>query len=175
MSSSRSNVVIVMIAFVVTIVVWTMLGTIPGIGAGIVSGFVLFRMFVSTSVTAEQKFLESTAQNRPDPTKVLSRMSSTSRSDKIAKQNEIDALKTTALALRVRQQDDAANELRQQEEARRMKEVAASQEYELHQKKQQLELKRVEQALAAFDAQNDVREVKRVEAVNKQAEVDDLT
>ena len=181
MASSRSNVVIVTLAFVVTIVVWVMFGTIPGIGAGIVSGFVLFRMFVSTSVTAEQKFLESTAQKRPDPTKVLSRMSSTSRFDKIAQENELDAIKKTEFALRIRQQDAAADELRKREEADRMKELAAAQEFELAQKKQQLELKRIEHALASFDAQNDVQEVKRVEAIHKRAEraeqtySDDLT
>ena len=178
MASSRSNVVIVTLAFVVTMVVWIMLGTIPGIGAGIVSGFVLFRMFVSTSVTAEQKFLEDAAQNRPDPTKVLSRMSSTSRYDKIAQGNELDAIKKTQFGLRIRQQDLAAGVLREQEEAERMKEEAVAREYELNQKKQQLEIKRVEQALASFDAQTDVREVKRAEAVNKHAElkdIDDLT
>ncbi|AET42547.1 hypothetical protein EXVG_00198 [Emiliania huxleyi virus 202] len=177
MASSRSNVVIVMIAFVVTIVVWAMLGTIPGIGAGVVLGFILFRIFVSTSVTTEQKFLESTAQQRPDPTKVLSRMSSTSRYDKTAQQIELDAIKKTEFALRIRQQDAAADELRQQKEADRMKEAAAAQNFELNQKKQELELKRIEQALALFDAQKDVREVKHVEAVNKQAEqadIDDL-
>ncbi len=174
MSSSRSNVVIVTLAFVVTIVVWVMFGTIPGIGAGIVSGFVLFRMFVSTSVTAEQKFLESTAQHRPDPTKVLSQMSSVSRYDKIAQQHELDDIKKTEFALRIRQQDAAADELRKNEEASRIREEVAAQEYELNRKKQQLELKRVDQALAAFDARKDVEEVKRAETVNRRAE-DDLT
>tara|TARA_B100000767_G_C19777565_1_gene543605 strand:+ start:7771 stop:8304 length:534 start_codon:yes stop_codon:yes gene_type:complete len=174
MASSRSNVGIVTLAFVVTMVVWIMFGTIPGIGAGIVSGFVLFRMFVSTSVTTEQKFLESVAQKRPNPTKVLSRMSSTSRYDKIAQENELDAITKTQFALRIRQQDAAADELRKHENAVRIKEEAVAQEYELNQKKKQLEIKRVEQALASFDAKNDAQEVKRVETVNTRAELETI-
>ncbi len=71
MASSRSNVVIVTIALIVTIVIWFMFGTFAGIGAGVVSCFILYRMFITTSENDEKKFIAGYVQQETDPSKIL--------------------------------------------------------------------------------------------------------
>ncbi|CAZ69435.1 putative membrane protein [Emiliania huxleyi virus 99B1] len=193
MASSRSNVVIVTIALIVTIVIWFILGTFAGIGAGVVSCFILYRMFVTTSENDEKKFIEGTVQQETDPSKILQKqMSRTSRRiDGENTQMSIDQENKHLMAMRIRAADARVEEqnikdmqlhkaathmeidtLKKQKELDGLMSTEQSLDAQVHEASQKLKLAELTTKLERIAAEKDAMEARKAERQEAHA-VDD--
>ena len=195
MASSRSNVVIVTIALIVTIVIWFMIGTFAGIGAGVVSCFILYRMFITTSENDEKKFIAGTVQQETDPSKILQKqMSRTSR--RIDGENmkmSIDQENKHLMAMRIRAADARAEEqniidmqlhkaatqmeidtLKKQKELDGLMSTAPSLDAQVHEASQKLKLVELTTKLEHIAAEKDAMEARKAERQEASALVDSL-
>lgn len=193
MASSRSNVVIVTIALIVTIVIWFILGTFAGIGAGVVSCFILYRMFVTTSENDEKKFIAGTVQQETDPSKILQKqMSRTSRRlDGENTQMSIDQENKHLMAMRIRAADARVEEqnikdmqlhkaatqmeidtLKKQKELDGLMSTEQSLDAQVHEASQKLKLAELTTKLERIAAEKDAMEARKAERQEAHA-VDD--
>ena len=193
MASSRSNVVIVTIALIVTIVIWFILGTFAGIGAGVVSCFILYRMFVTTSENDEKKFIAGTVQQETDPSKILQKqMSRTSRRlDGENMQMSIDQENKHLMAMRIRAADARVEEqnikdmqlhkaathmeidtLKKQKELDGLMSTEQSLDAQVHEASQKLKLAELTTKLERIAAEKDAMEARKAERQEAHA-VDD--
>lgn len=195
MASSRSNVVIVTIALIVTIVIWFMIGTFAGIGAGVVSCFILYRMFITTSENDEKKFIAGTVQQETDPSKILQKqMSRTSR--RIDGENmkmSIDQENKHLMAMRIRAADARVEEqnvidmqlhtaatqmeidtLKKQKELDGLMSTAPSLDAQVHEASQKLKLVELTTKLEHIAAEKDAMEARKAERQEASALVDSL-
>ena len=195
MASSRSNVVIVTIALIVTIVIWFMIGTFAGIGAGVVSCFILYRMFITTSENDEKKFIAGTVQQETDPSKILQKqMSRTSR--RIDGENmkmSIDQENKHLMAMRIRAADARVEEqnvidmqlhtaatqmeidtLKKQKELDGLMSTAPSLDAQVHEASQKLKLVELTTKLEHIAAEKDAMEARKAERQEASAVDDSL-
>ena len=195
MASSRSNVVIVTIALIVTIVIWFMLGTFAGIGAGVVSCFILYRMFITTSENDEKKFIAGTVQQETDPSKILQKqMSRTSRRiDGENMQMSIDQENKHLMAMRIRAADARVEEqnvidmqlhkaatqmeidtLKKQKELDGLMSTEPSLDAQVHEASQKLKLAELTTKLERIAAEKDAMEARKAERQEALAVIDSL-
>uniref|UniRef100_A0A6C0LUP9 Uncharacterized protein n=1 Tax=viral metagenome TaxID=1070528 RepID=A0A6C0LUP9_9ZZZZ len=195
MASSRSNVVIVTIALIVTIVIWFMLGTFAGIGAGVVSCFILYRMFITTSENDEKKFIAGTVQQETDPSKILQKqMSRTSRRiDGENMQMSIDQENKHLMAMRIRAADARVEEqnvidmqlhkaatqmeidtLKKQKELDGLMSTEPSLDAQVHEASQKLKLVELTTKLERIAAEKDAMEARKAERQEALAVIDSL-
>lgn len=184
MASSRSTVVIFAIAIIVTTVAWVMFGTLPGIGAGVVSSFVLYRMFITSSEQDEKKFIAGTVQQEADPASVLQKqMSRTSRrTEGENMQMLIDQENKHLMAMRIRAADARREEqgvkdmalqqaatqieidaLKKQKELDALRSTEPSLDVQVNEASQKLKLAELNAKLERISAEKDAMEARKIE------------
>nr|YP_002296182.1 putative membrane protein [Emiliania huxleyi virus 86] len=160
---------------------------------GVVSCFILYRMFVTTSENDEKKFIEGTVQQETDPSKILQKqMSRTSRRvDGENTQMSIDQENKHLMAMRIRAADARVEEqnvidmqlhkaatqmeidtLKKQKELDGLMSTEQSLDAQVHEASQKLKLAELTTKLERIAAEKDAMEARKAERQEAHA-VDD--